>query len=166
MQKILFGALFCLTIAGIFAADADDELTLTGTLTSKAGEYTLKIGKSVTYSKMGEDKMFGAQWKLFELPTSDTITEASITISTTKTKLGKWQGAWGSSTSVSPDYWTMTKDLEETFTSTSGSITWEIDSKTAKIIQRQYGGELKWGVWWIDCDTFTIDSMTVKTDGK
>jgi hypothetical protein len=56
--------------------------------------------------------------------------------------------------------------MSKTISGTSGTITWELDSSTSKIIQTQYGGELKFGIWWIDCKQFTIDSITVYTDGS
>ena len=54
--------------------------------------------------------------------------------------------------------------MEETFSGTSATLTWDIDSATSAIIQKEYGGMLKFGVWWIDCKKFTIDSITVYTD--
>ena len=38
-----------------------------------------------------------------------------VFISTTKNFLGKWTGAFGTSTTVSPEYWTMTDDMNEAF---------------------------------------------------
>ncbi|MGN0676956.1 MAG: dockerin type I domain-containing protein, partial [Ruminococcus sp.] len=32
-------------------------------------------------------------------------------------------------------------------------------------IQYNYGGQIKFGIWWIDCGTFTIDSIKVYTTG-
>ena len=54
--------------------------------------------------------------------------------------------------------------MEQTISGKTGSIVWDVDSATSEIIQTQYGGELKFGVWWIDCNKFTIDSITVYTD--
>lgn len=129
------------------------------------GVYENKLGQEVDYSLLPEDdKMIGFLWKDFKIPYSEKVTKAMVFISTTKNFLGKWTGAWGTSTTVSPTYWTMTEDMSKAFTTKTGSITWEIDSATSKIIQQNYGGELKWGVWWIDCNDFTIDKVVVFTD--
>jgi len=135
--------------------------------TSSGDGYVLKLGQAVDYDKLPEDdKMIGWKWSEFGIPTSEKITKVDINISSSKS-IGKWQGAFGSSTSVAADsYWTQTKDMSKTISGNSGTITWEIDSATSKIIQTQYGGELKFGIWWIDCKQFTIDSITVYTDGK
>ena len=129
------------------------------------GVYENKLGQEVDYSLLPEDdKMIGFLWKDFKIPYGEKVTKAMVFISTTKNFLGKWTGAWGTSTTVSPTYWTMTEDMSKAFTTKTGSITWEIDSATSKIIQQNYGGELKWGVWWIDCNDFTIDKVVVFTD--
>ena len=99
-----------------------------------------------------------------EIPAGEKVTKVEINLSTSKKQIGKWQGAFGSSTSVAPDYWTQSEDMEQTISGKTGSIVWDVDSATSAIIQTQYGGELKFGVWWIDCNKFTIDSITVYTD--
>jgi hypothetical protein len=53
---------------------------------------------------------------------------------------------------------------KRSFTNTTGKIIWELNSATSKIIQREYGGELKWGIWWIDCTVFIIDKIVAFTD--
>ncbi|MDE7365667.1 MAG: DUF5620 domain-containing protein, partial [Ruminococcus sp.] len=45
------------------------------------------------------------------------------------------------------------------------TITWDISKADSEIIQTKYNGELKFGIWWIDCKQFTIDSIKVYTDG-
>jgi hypothetical protein len=134
-----------------------------GNTGTSGGGYTLTLGDSYTYSTMTE-KMIGWSWADFGIGAGETIQKVQVNISTKNSSIGKWQGAFGSSTSVAPDYWTQGDDMEETISGKSGSITWEVDSATAAIIQTQYGGELKWGVWWIDCGNFTVDSVTVYTD--
>lgn len=52
-------------------------------------------------------------------------------ISTTAGELGLWQGAFGSSTTVDPDYWTMTEDMEQTFSGKTGTLVWNVDSATS-----------------------------------
>ena len=130
-----------------------------------AGVYENNVKKLVDYDELDEnDKMLGFLWKDFNIKSSEKIQKVMIFISTEKNFLGKWTGAWGSSTSVAPAYWTMTDDMSKSFTTKTGKIMWELDSATSKIIQREYGGELKWGVWWIDCTVFTIDKIVVFTD--
>ena len=129
------------------------------------GVYELEVDEEVDYSLLpDDDKMIGFLWKDFEIPSSEKVQKVMVFISTTKNFIGKWTGAFGSSTTVAPSYWTMTDDMNEAFTTKTASITWEVDPADSKIIQMAYGGELKWGVWWIDCNDFTIDKVVVFTD--
>ncbi|MBE6842783.1 MAG: hypothetical protein E7510_08155 [Ruminococcus sp.] len=134
---------------------------------SSSDGYTLKVNKSYTYSDLGEDeRMIGFAYEDFGLKASskEKISKVEVKISASG-KIGKWEGAFGTSTTVSPDYWTMSKDMSQTISGNSGTITWNVDADTADIIQYGYGGEIKFGVWWIDCDKFTIDSVTLYTTG-
>ncbi len=134
-------------------------------VSSGNGKYTLELDQDISYGKLPEDdKMIGWEWADFKIPKGETPVKVEVNISSSK-NIGKWQGAFGSSTTESPAYWTQTGDMEEKIASNSGKITWEIDSADAEIIQMSYGGELKWGIWWIDCQDFTIDSITVYTEG-
>jgi hypothetical protein len=129
------------------------------------GAYENKVDQEVDYSLLpDDDKMIGFPWKDFKIPSGEKIERVTVFLSTTKNFLGKWTGAFGTSTTVSPTYWTMTDDMNKAFTTKTGTITWEIDPDTSKIIQQNYGGELKWGVWWLDCNDFTIDKIVVFTD--
>ena len=132
---------------------------------SSGGKYTKDVNQSVVYDELpAGDKMLGWKWSDLGVPAGEKVTKVEINISTSKKQIGKWQGAFGSSTSVAPDYWTQSDDMEQTISGKTGSIVWNVDSATSEIIQTQYGGELKFGVWWIDCNKFTIDSITVYTD--
>ena len=122
------------------------------------------IGDTYVYKELGTDKMLPINWSLFTIPKTETITKITITLSTTAAKLGKWQGAFGSSTGEAPDYWIMTKDMQATLTGTEDDVTWEVSSSEAKAMQSQSNGQLKFGVWWIDCGTFTIEYCTITTD--
>ena len=139
-----------------------------GTTTAKpssGGKYTKDINKAIVYEDLpASDKMLGWKWSDLGVPAGEKVTKVEINLSTSKKQIGKWQGAFGSSTSVAPDYWTQSEDMEQTISGKTGSIVWDVDSATSAIIQTQYGGELKFGVWWIDCNKFTIDSITVYTD--
>ena len=129
---------------------------------SSGGKYTKDVNQSVVYDELpAGDKMLGWKWSDLGVPAGEKVTKVEINISTSKKQIGKWQGAFGSSTSVAPDYWTQSDDMEQTISGKTGSIVWNVDSATSEIIQTQYGGELKFGVWWIDCNKFTI---TVYTD--
>ena len=132
---------------------------------SSGGKYTKDVNQSVVYDELpAGEKMLGWKWSDLGVPAGEKVTKVEINISTSKKQIGKWQGAFGSSTSVAPDYWTQSDDMEQTISGKTGSIVWNVDSATSEIIQTQYGGELKFGVWWIDCNKFTIDSITVYTD--
>lgn len=144
--------------------------TTSGGSSSSDGCYTMKVNQKVVYSEMPkDDKMIGFKYEDFGIPASsnEKITKIEVDLSTTKDKVGKWQGAFGSSTKVEADkYWTQTDDMESTINGQKGTITWKMDSATADIIQYGYDGELKFGIWWIDCDTFSIDEIRIYTDGN
>ena len=132
---------------------------------SSSGKYTKDLNQAIVYEDLpAGDKMLGWKWSDLGVPAGEKVTKVEINLSTKKKQIGKWQGAFGSSTSVAPDYWTQSEDMEQTISGKTGSIVWDVDSATSAIIQTQYGGELKFGVWWIDCNKFTIDSITVYTD--
>ncbi len=132
---------------------------------TSSGGYTIKPAQTIVYSQLPtDDKMIGWEWSEFGIGTDEKIQKVEINISTPGSTIGKWQGAFGSSTTQSPEYWTQTDDMEQSISGKSGTITWNVDSATSAIIQTQYGGELKWGIWWIDCGTITVDSITVYTD--
>ena len=146
-----------------FTGDFEDEEEIKAVKESK-GVYTAEVGDKYTYNKLGSDKMLPLNWDWFDMiPESEVITAIDVNLSTTAEKLGKWQGAFGSSTGVAPEYWIMTEDMQETLPDKTGSVTWEIDSATNKLLKTADGGQIKFGVWWIDCNTFTIDSVTIHT---
>ena len=126
--------------------------------------YKAKIGDSYLYKELGTDKMLPINWPLFDIPKSETITKIEITLTTTATKLGAWQGAFGSSTGEAPDYWIMSEDMEAKLTGAEDVATWEVSKSEAKSIKTQTNGQLKFGIWWIDCGAFTIEYCTITTD--
>ena len=130
------------------------------------GKYELKVNESYNYANMDSDeRMIPFLWADFGIGAGEKVTKVEVNISSSKS-IGKWQGAFGTSTKVDPDYWTMTDEMSKSISGTSGTITWNVPSATADIIQYNYGGELKFGVWWIDCTTFNIDSVVVYTNGS
>jgi hypothetical protein len=132
----------------------------------KSGEYTLNVNKKITYSDLGEDdRMIGFAYEDFGISKGETIKEVQVNISANR-NIGTYVGQFGTSTTdKSAGYWAMGDNINQTINSNSGTITWKVPSDIAEIIQTEYGGEVKFGVWWIDCDQFTIDSVTIKTDG-
>ena len=67
--------------------------------------------------------MLPINWSRFTTPKTETITKIEITLTTTAAKLGKLQGAFGSSTDIEPDYWIMTKDMQTTLSGTEDTVT-------------------------------------------
>jgi hypothetical protein len=131
---------------------------------NKDGEYTVNPKKEIDYSKLPEnDKMVGFPWKDFGVKSGEYATKIEFKISSSK-DLGTWVGAFGSSTTQAPDYWTMSEDSTKSLSGTSATLTWEPSAADAKIFAYS-GGELKLGIWWIDCGQFTVDSITVYTAG-
>ncbi|MGN0580550.1 MAG: glycoside hydrolase family 9 protein [Ruminococcus sp.] len=128
-----------------------------------AGEYEMTVGESYDYGSMTE-KMIGWKWADLGIPVNEKVQKVEVTISSNN-NIGKWQGAFGTSTKVAPDYWAQSSDMEQTISGNKGTITWNVDSDTADIIQYQYDGELKFGVWWIECQQFKVESVKVYTDG-
>ena len=128
------------------------------------GVYKAVIGDSYVYKELGTEKMLPINWDLFSIPKGETITKITIGLSTTAKALGKWQGAFGSSTGEAPDYWIMTKDMSASLSGTEDEVVWEVTAAEAKAMQTQTDGQLKFGVWWIDCNTFTIETCTITTD--
>ena len=108
--------------------------------------------------------MLGWTYEELGVKAGEKVQKVEIDISTTADKIGKWQGAFGSSTTVDPDYWTQTEDMQQVIDGDSGTLVWNVDSATSDIIQTQYGGQVKVGFWWIDCNEFTIDAVRVYTD--
>ncbi len=107
--------------------------------------------------------MVGFPWKDFGVKSGEYATKIEFKISSSK-DLGTWVGAFGSSTTQAPDYWTMSEEYTKSLSGTSATLTWEPSAADAKIFAYS-GGELKLGIWWIDCGQFTVDSITVYTAG-
>ncbi len=130
---------------------------------SNKTEYEYKPNQHVVYDQNADDKMIGWKWSEFGIPSGATIKKVEVNISSNG-NIGKWEGAFGSSTTVAPDYWTMTDNMSQQVNGNSATITWNVPSATAAIIQTQYGGELKFGTWWINSGEFTVNSVKVYVD--
>ena len=144
--------------------DDDDGKTPEKAKKISDGVYKATIGDTYVYKELGTDKMLPINWSLFTIPKGETITKIEVEISTDAAKLGKWQGAFGSSTGIEPDYWIMTDDMEQALDGTKDTVVWEVSKDEAKAMQTQTDGQLKFGVWWIDCGTFTLETCTITTD--
>ena len=140
--------------------------TTTSKPSTSSGSYEIKPNQQVVYDKNATDKMIGFDWSQFNIPSTEKVKKVEITISSNSGQIGKWQGAFGSSTSVAPGYWAQGDDMEQTISGNRGTITWNVPSSISDVIQYQYGGQLKFGTWWIDCGNFTVESIKVTTDGS
>ncbi len=130
------------------------------------GVYKGEVHDSYLYKKLGADKMLPINWSLFDdvIPKGEVITKIEVVISTTKERLGKWQGAFGSSTGIEPEFWYITEDMEQVFDSQEGTCTWVISKDISDAMRSQTDGQIKFGVWWVDSGEFTIESCTIYTD--
>ncbi len=129
---------------------------------SQDGVYEVKVNKAIDYSKLPEDdKMIGFSWKDFGVKSGEYATKIEFNLSSSK-NLGTWVGAFGSSTTVAPDYWTMSDEINKPLSGNNATVTWEPSADIAKTFAYS-AGELKFGVWWIDCGQFNIDSIKVYT---
>ena len=146
------------------ATQATQATTQSSSTSSGGATYSKNLNQAVDYDKLpATDRMIGWSWKDLGVKPSDKVTKVAVNITAKSGEIGKWQGAFGSSTSVAPGYWTQSDDMTQVINSKSGTITWDVDSATSSIIQVDYDGQLKFGIWWIDCTQFTIDSIKVYT---
>lgn len=103
---------------------------------SVPGAYEYIMNEEIDYSILLEDeRMIPISWSNFDISFEETIQKVVVFVSTKRNYLGKWSGAFGTSTTVKPEYWTMTEDMAQSFTGKTGAISWEVDEKTASIIQ-------------------------------
>ena len=152
------------TTASTRNTQATTKTTTASTASGNSGVYEKNINQAVDYDKLpSTDRMIGWAWKDLGVKSGDKISKVEINITAKSGEIGKWQGAFGSSTSVAPGYWTQSDDMTQVINSKSGTITWDVDAATSSIIQVDYDGQLKFGIWWIDCTQFTIDSIKVYT---
>ncbi|MCI7494354.1 MAG: glycoside hydrolase family 9 protein, partial [Ruminococcus sp.] len=94
------------------------ETTKAPTTTAAAqggGYYSIKPNQDVVYKELpANDKMLGWSYEELGVKAGEKVQKVEIDISTTADKIGKWQGAFGSSTKVEPECWTQTGDMEQT----------------------------------------------------
>ena len=130
--------------------------------------YTLEDGTLYKYEDMDADnRMIGWLYTDFGIGEGEKVLQVDVNISSIASSIGTWQGAFGSSTTVEPEYWTMTDQMEATFETKKGTISWVLDAATSEIIDpTNPEANVKFGIWWIDCNAFKVDSVIIYTDGE
>ncbi len=141
-------------------------VTTTSTVQSGSNnEYTIKPNQKVVYDQNADDKMIGWDWEDFNIPDGAKVSKVEVNISA-NSNIGKWEGAFGTSTTdAASSYWWMSDNMSQQVNGNSATITWTVPSDVANIISYHYGGQLKFGTWWIDSGEFTVDSIKVYTTG-
>ena len=124
--------------------------------------YHRSMLQPVTFSKLGEDKMLSWDWADFEIGADETIHLIKVELFSFSSKLGRWRGAIGTTTTESPDYWYISEDMSQIFSSNEGLISWNVPEEIGKIIPKDKG-QLKFGIWEIGLDSFYIKSLYVET---
>ena len=124
--------------------------------------YHRSMLQPVTFSKLGEDKMLSWDWSDFNIGEDETIHLIKIELYSFLGKLGIWRGAIGTTTTKAPDYWYVTEDMQEMFSSNEGAISWDVPEEIGKIIPKNKG-QLKFGIWQIGLESFYIKSLYVET---
>jgi hypothetical protein len=145
--------------------DEEDESDYKKAVKIEEGIYNAEIGDKYFYQELGEDdKMIPVNWNIFTIPKNETITKIKITISTTDRKLGTWVGAFGSATSIPPNYWIMTEEMTKSLKGTKDFVIWTLTADEAKAVKSQTTGQIKFGIWYMDCNQFTVEECTIYTD--
>ena len=124
--------------------------------------YHRSMLQPVTFSKLGEDKMLSWDWADFNIGEDETIYLIKVELFSFTSKLGFWRGAIGTTTTEAPDYWYITEDMSDMFSSNEGAITWDVPEEIGKIIPKGKG-QLKFGIWQIGLESFYIKSLYVET---
>ena len=124
--------------------------------------YHRSMLQPVTFSKLGADKMLAWDWADFKIPADETIFSIKVELFSFSDKLGIWRGAIGTTTTEAPDYFYITEDMQEIFSTNEGLITWSVPEEIAKKIPKDKG-QLKFGIWQIGLESFYIKSLFVET---
>ena len=100
------------TTAAVTTTKAAETTKAPTTAAQGDGCYTKKVNQDVVYKELpAADKMLGWSYEDLGVKAGEKVQKVEIDISTTADKIGKWQGAFGSSTTVDPDYWTDRKSV-------------------------------------------------------
>ena len=126
--------------------------------------HQINVMREITYSQLGDgDRMITFYWENFGINSNEIITQVQFEIFTKKTKIGNWQGAFGTSTINEPNYWYITENMIQTINDKEGIIIWNIPEDLRKNIKYHSEGIFQFGIWWIDCDSFTIRNINIIT---
>ncbi len=126
------------------------------------GRYQHIENRDIIYSQLGDNqRMLEFYWANFNINNEDEIiTQIQIEITTKKTKIGNWQGAFGTTTTIAPFLY-ITENMQQAINDDIGLIIWHVPDNIGRIIKKD--GILKFGIWWIDCDSFHINSIIIET---
>ena len=124
--------------------------------------YHRSMLQPVTFSDLGNDKMLSWDWSDFEIGENEIIHLIKIELFSFSSKLVFWIGAIGTTTTEAPDYYYITEEMSEMFSSNEGAITWNVPKEIGKIIPKDKG-QLKLGIWEIGLNSFYIKSLYVET---
>ncbi len=125
--------------------------------------YKIDFMREITYSQLGDnDRMITFYWENFGIKSDEVINQVVFEISTKKIKIGNWQGEFGTSLMYEP-YWYHSDTIIQSLNDSEGTIVWNIPEDIKDKIKAKYDGIFKFGIWWIDCDSFTLKSITIIT---
>ena len=126
--------------------------------------YHRSLLQPVTLNKLEEDdKILSWNWADFKIGENETIYLVKVELFSFSSKLGLWRGAVGTTVKDAPDdYWYISEEMSEMFSSNEGVITWIVPENIAKKIPNGKG-QLRFGIWEIGLDSFYIKSLYVET---
>ena len=126
--------------------------------------YEININREIIYSQLKDEERFiKFSWNDFKINKDETITKVEVEISTKKIKIGRWQGEFRTSTDIEP-FWYSTENNTQEINDDNGVIIWNVNNEIGSHILHQPDGHFLFTIWWIDCDCFTIDKITVYTN--
>ena len=124
--------------------------------------YRMDINRDIVYSNLVDsERMMTFDWSQFGINDGEIISQIQIEITTNKMKVGYWQGVLGTSTTF-PPFWFATENMREPINDNQGFIIWNIPEFINRFIEYR-NGKLQFCIWWIDCDSFTLKSITAIT---
>lgn len=124
---------------------------------------TYTITPAQTFVNGDEENFPGWKWSSFGIPSDEEVTRVEVKISAKNGNLNKWVGAFGTNVDdAANEYWYQTDSMEETYSTKSAVIGWDIPADIAPI---QYEtGNIQFGIWYVEPSVITIDAITVYTE--